>query len=71
MTVSKLTPILRSELLPAKARTGILETFIEPLFLYGSSTFMHYKVDNNRLKAIQDSAQKLMLRLYSMKRISN
>ncbi|VUZ50582.1 unnamed protein product [Hymenolepis diminuta] len=57
--------VLRSKVLSIKAQAKLLETFVEPVLLYGLSTTVYLKVDNKKLKAVQNTAWRMMLGLYS------
>lgn len=52
--------ILTPKVLPTNTRAQILETFIEPVLLYSLSTFVYGKVDDNRFRAVSNTAQRIV-----------
>lgn len=47
--------VLRADVLPIKTRAELLETFLENV-LYGLSTTAYRKVNDNKLKVVQNTA---------------
>ncbi|KAM3180060.1 hypothetical protein ACTXT7_017039 [Hymenolepis weldensis] len=41
----------------------LLEAFVTPAFLYGWSTIVYHKVNDNKLRAVVDTAWRMMLGL--------
>lgn len=56
--------------LSIKTPTKLFETFVEPVILYYSSTIVNCKVDDNKLKAAQNTARWMMLGPYSRRQMS-
>lgn len=57
-------PVLRLKVLSIKIRAQILEgTFTEAVLLYGISAVVYRKMDDNRLKSVQNTTRRMMLRL--------
>ncbi|VUZ41058.1 unnamed protein product [Hymenolepis diminuta] len=48
--------VLRSKVLSIRTRAKILETFVKPA-LYGLSTIVCFKADNDKLKVAQNTAR--------------
>ncbi|VUZ40802.1 unnamed protein product [Hymenolepis diminuta] len=63
-------PVLRLKVLSIGTRAKLLKTFVEPVLLYGLPTIIHLKVNDIRLKAVQNTTRRMMLGLYSRRQMS-
>ena len=67
----RLRPALRSNMLTLSMKAKLLETFIKPVLLYGLSTIVLRVVDNNPIKAVLNTARRMILGLTSRKELTN
>lgn len=51
-----LRSVLRSKVFSIKARAKLLRTFIKPILPYDLSSIVYRKIDDNKLKVIQNKA---------------
>ena len=61
----RLRPFLRSRSLNNTLKAYLVGIFVDPAVTYGLSTIVLRVKDNNRLKAIQNTARRMILLLYS------
>ncbi|KAM3187025.1 hypothetical protein ACTXT7_003113 [Hymenolepis weldensis] len=63
-------PVLKSIVLSVETQMELFETFVEPVLLYGLFTIVYRKVDDDKLKAIQNTARGIKLDVYSRQQMS-
>ncbi|KAM3187032.1 hypothetical protein ACTXT7_003120 [Hymenolepis weldensis] len=56
--------------LSIETQMELFETFVEPVLLYGLFTIVYRKVDDDKLKAIQNTARGIKLDVYSRQQMS-
>ncbi|VDL57937.1 unnamed protein product [Hymenolepis diminuta] len=64
-------PVLRWKVLSRKSAGGKLpEAFVMPVFLYGWSTTVYRKMDDNKLRNVENTARQMTLSLHSERQMS-
>lgn len=53
-------PVLRPKVLSIKIRSKLLETFVKLVLLYGLSTLVYHKLDDNKFRDFQNTAWRMM-----------
>ncbi|VUZ49361.1 unnamed protein product [Hymenolepis diminuta] len=51
-------------------RSKLHEKFVQPVLLHGFSTIVYFKVDDNKIKAVQNTGPRMVLGLYRRKQMS-